>query len=114
MRLLVYSYFPPLAEHHAGGAQRLLHSLLNGLTARRFDITVLCPGPDEDSELARLPIRVVPRLYEPGPSPLPPHERQLNLQEIGRAAAEADVVLSVDRALPLPVGPPVALSVNNF
>ncbi len=114
MRLLVYSYFPPLAEHHAGGAQRLLHSLLNGLSARGFDITVLCPRPDEHAEFAPLPMRLIPRLYEPGPSPLPPHERQLNLQEIGCAAAQTDVVLSVDRPLPLSVGPPVALSVNNF
>jgi glycosyltransferase involved in cell wall biosynthesis len=114
MRLLVYSYFQPLGEHHAGGAQRLLHSLLTGLAARRIDITVLCPRADEDVEPAHLPMRVVPRLYEPGRSPLPPHERQLNLQEVGREAAEADVVLSVDRALPLPVGPPVVLGVNNF
>lgn len=115
MEIFVYSYFPPLARHQAGGVQRITHDLLVGFVESGASVTVLCPEHNDDDLLnfgTRL--RVLPLLKETDQRPLYPYEQQQNLQYLELALRDADVIWSIDRRFPLEVPQPVVLSLNNF
>lgn len=115
MRLLIHSYFAPLRSHLAGGAQQFVHDLLLGLASRCTSITVLCPDSSDDDllDLGNTG-RVDAVLIEPGPDSPTPYERHWNARTFVRRAAEADVVLSIDRGVPAQVDKPVVLCLNTL
>lgn len=115
MRVLIHSPFPPRARHLAGGAQQLIHDLIHGMVRMGVLVDVVCPQAT-GAELVELgsTLTVEPVLHETQGAPLSPARRHHNLQHLARAAGLADVVLSVDRAFPLPVDQPVVLLLNNF
>ena len=43
MKILIYSYFPILKEHQAGGAQLIMRELTIGLANSGVEIRILCP-----------------------------------------------------------------------
>lgn len=115
MQIFVYSYFPPLATHQAGGVQRLTHDLIVGFVKSGARVTVLCPEHDGGDLLdLGADLRVLPVLKEVDRRPLYPYEYQHNLQYLSLALEGADVIWTIDRRFPLEVSQPVVLSLNNF
>lgn len=115
MNILVYSYFAPRNDHLAGGVQSFLHYLLRGLIQSGEDVTVLSPESDEDDLLDLGPkLSVFPVLLEPNDRSLKPYERHYNTQYYSLLANAADVVLTLDRTVPVETDTPVVLSLNNF
>jgi glycosyltransferase involved in cell wall biosynthesis len=116
VRILVHSYFPPLHDHNSGGAQQFVGDLLHGLARREHtSIEVICPDP-EGHPLADFgpAARITPTLIEPTDDHLTPYERHWNAREVADAAQRSDVILSIDRGLPVEVDVPVVLTLNNF
>jgi len=115
MNILIYSYFTPRKQHLAGGAQRFLHDLIIGLVDGGEKITVLSPEADE-SDILRLGSRltVMSTLREAQNRSLTPYERHYNAQYYAKLAQNADIVLSIDRSVPVETETPVLLSLNNF
>ncbi len=108
LRLLVYSYFPPLQSHMAGGAQQFVHDLLRFLAERCDKVTVLCPDAEGADLLDLGPNGSVDAvLIEPSTTPQTPYERHWNARAFATRAAHHDVVLSVDRGAPAQVDVPV-------
>ena len=116
MHILVYSYFAPLRDHLAGGVQRFLNDILKGIVDAGHNVTVLSTEPDNNDELLDLGSRffVLPVLREPTTGSLTPYERHYNAQYYSKLANSADVVLSIDRSVPIETETPVLLSLNNF
>lgn len=114
MRVLVYSYFPPLRYHLAGGAQRFLDGLLGAFEYPAVDVTVLCPPlPDRELLADRPGLRIVDRLSVVDDDPVPA-QAHADLLLIEKYCDWADVVLTVDRRFPLRTDVPVVLCLNNF
>jgi glycosyltransferase involved in cell wall biosynthesis len=111
-RVLVVSVVSPAQRLQLGGAEKVLSDALTILSAVGAEVTVLCPENFyfEQTDASE----VLPCLRTYGYvwgllEPASPHLRLLDLQEIGRHAKNADVVLSIDRPFPLHVNAPVAL-----
>src|SRR5882724_4656551 len=104
MEILVYSYFPPLASHQAGGVQHLTHDLIIGFVRSGARVTVLCPEHNGNGLLDLGPnLRVLPFLREADHRQLYPYEYQHNLQYLALALDGADVIWTIDRKFPLAV-----------
>lgn len=116
MHILVYSYFAPRRKHLAGGAQRFLHDLIRGLIVEGEHVTVLSPRPDDEARLLELgpTLSIHPVLNEKENGRLTPYEIYCNAQYYAKLAEQADLVLSIDRAVPVETSTPVVLSLNNF
>src|SRR5215470_15985686 len=115
MRLLVYSYFPVLADSHNGGAQHTMHNLLSGFIRAGLDVKVLCPEYRGDNLLnlgERL--RIMPVLKGVANRPLFPYERFYNIQRMAEALEDADVVWALDQSFPLITRQPIVLTLGNF
>jgi glycosyltransferase involved in cell wall biosynthesis len=111
VRVLVVSYFAPLAGHQAGGVQQWVHHVLPRLVARGLDLTVICPERPDGPLLDAGPrLRIRPELREAGRRPLRADEVRHNHEALARHAAAADVVWVIDRHLPIRVPPPVVLT----
>lgn len=114
MKILVYSYFPPLRDHVLGGAQRFLDGLLNALQRRLVEVAVLCPPSPARALLPDGPgRRVVADLAAVDADPTPAEAHQ-DLRLLSEYCTWADVVLTIDRSFPLEVDIPVVLGLNNF
>ena len=115
MKLLIYSYFPPRENHLAGGAQSFLNDLIHGLLDFGEEVTVLCPETSANHILSqRENLSIQTSLIEPSVRRLKPYERIHNKRAYVELANKADIVLSIDRAVPMETDTPVLLSVNNF
>jgi glycosyltransferase involved in cell wall biosynthesis len=111
VRVLVVSYFAPLADHQAGGVQQWVHHLLPRLVRRDLDITVVCPDRPDGPLLDAGPrLRIRPELREEGRRELRADEVRRNHEALARHAAGADVVWVIDRHLPIRVPQPVVLT----
>jgi glycosyltransferase involved in cell wall biosynthesis len=111
MRVLLVSYFAPLADHQAGGVQQWVRHILPRLVSRGMRFTVLCPAAAPGPLLDLGPdLQVLPELYEPGRGPLRADEARHNLETLARHAAGADVIWVLDRHLPIRLPQPVVLS----
>lgn len=114
MRVLVYSYFPPLRHHLAGGAQRFLDGLLTAFEQIAVEVAVLCPPlPGRTLVPDRPGLRIVDELAAVDADPLPA-QAHADLLLLEHYAEWADVVLSIDRRFPLRCAVPVVLCLNNF
>ncbi|HLW79425.1 MAG TPA: glycosyltransferase family 4 protein [Terriglobia bacterium] len=112
MRILVYLYYPLFAEHLAGGLQVSTRSLIAGFIERGHQVRVLCPESDARPLFQAPGLEVLPVLREPRAATIDPADVSHNLNETRRAAEWADVVWSLDRALPAEVARPVMLSLS--
>jgi glycosyltransferase involved in cell wall biosynthesis len=111
MRVLVVSYFAPLADHQAGGVQQWVHHVLPRLVRRGLEVTVVCPDRPDGPLLDAGPrLRIRPELREAGTRALPADEVRRNHETLARHAAGADVVWVIDRHLPVRVPQPVVLT----
>jgi glycosyltransferase involved in cell wall biosynthesis len=115
MRLLVNSYFPVLADLQLGGAQLIMRELLLGFAQAGLEVTVLCPESDR-TDLLRLNsnLRVLPKLKQVANRPLFPYERTHNWRQVAVHAEQADVIWTLDDALPLQLPRPVVLTLDQF
>src|SRR4051812_48612084 len=113
VRILAYSYFPPLVDHNAGGVQGLVNNLLRGLTESGHEVTVLCPELSGGELISMEKLRVHPILKESVNRPLYPHEHLHNLRAIGTVAHDADIIWSIDREFPLDVPQPIILTLQT-
>jgi glycosyltransferase involved in cell wall biosynthesis len=114
LRVLVYSYFPPLRYHLAGGAQRFLDGLLAAFEQTSVAVTVLCPPlPGRELLPERPGLRIVDELAVVDADPVPA-QAHADLLLLEQCAGWADVVLTIDRRFPLRCDVPVVLCLNNF
>jgi glycosyltransferase involved in cell wall biosynthesis len=115
LKIVVYSYFPPLKNHLAGGAQRFLDGLLKALLCTgEVEIIVLSPPlPGRTLVPGQPGLRVLPELALVDGDPTPAHAHQ-DLAILEKYCAWADVVLTIDRHFPLQTQTPVVLCLNNF
>lgn len=114
MKVLVYSYFVPRRRHLAGGAQRMVGTLVSLLARGSTEITVVCPArEDRDliSDHANLRILDVLNGVDEEVRPAQRHDDAILLRE---QAELADVVLTIDRPFPVDTETPIVLSLNNF
>ena len=115
MKLLVYSWFPVLARHQAGGAQQAMHDLLTGFAGAGLDVTVICPEAKEGKILSvNENLRVLPVLKEFETRHLFPYEHLHNLQQVAKATQSVDVVWTIDSTFPLDVPQPIVLTLDCF
>jgi glycosyltransferase involved in cell wall biosynthesis len=115
LRIMIYSYFPPLANHLAGGAQRFLDGLLPALSRTGdVEIAVLCAPLAGEQLIPDQPgLRVIAELavVDGDPTPAQAHH---DLAVLSQYCRWADVVVTIDRHFPLPTNVPVVLCLNNF
>jgi len=114
LRILVYSYFPVLKDHQAGGAQFAMRQTIEGLAKEGLHITVICPEADGLEILAGERIRVLPILKEATGKTLMLHERARNLHHIAEAAQNVDVIWTLDSLFPLKVKQPIVLMLQTI
>lgn len=114
MKLLVYSYFPILADHQAGGAQLLMHDLLLGLAEAGTDVTVICPETNQGTNLSVDNLEVVSTFKEMEDRDLFVYERLHNLQQVANVVQYADVVWCLDRSFPLDIPQPIVMTLDTI
>ncbi|MFX1392324.1 MAG: glycosyltransferase family 4 protein [Promethearchaeota archaeon] len=109
MKILIYSYFPILKEHQAGGAQLIMRELSIGLADCGIRIRVLCPYTENYNSalLEHENIEVMPTLRERNGDELNLTDYLHNLQQASIAIEGVDVIWSIDTAFPFKVSIPI-------
>ncbi len=109
--LLVYCYFCPDCRHRAGGVQQIAGPLLYGLTKYgNWEVTVahvgLCNAPDHH-EIVEDPFK------NNANGELEPESLQRLTSQLQTLSKEADVILCIDRVVPLNPKVPAVLMSNT-
>lgn len=113
MKLLIYSYFPLLSRHQAGGAQLMLRALIERFKEKEVSATVICP--ETDQQLLDLPnIKVLPVLKEKGKKPLTFQERLHNNNMILEQLCDVDAVWTIDETFPIRTSKPIILTLQTI
>lgn len=115
MKLLVYSYFPILECHQAGGAQLVVRDLLLGFAKAGVEITVVCPKiPSRFSVLSHKNICVLPKLKYFESRSLSFDEVIYNTKIIESLINSIDVIWTIDRSFPLQTNKPIVLTLDTI
>lgn len=111
-RLLVYCYFCPDAPHRPGGVQQIVGPLLAALSeSADWAITVVHTGP---CHAARAHLAFQEYIEVSQPEAVNPNILLQGVRQMRTLASEHDVVLSIDRILPSPLGKPSVLMSNTL
>lgn len=115
MHVLIYSYFPPLADHLLGGAQAIIDSLVRELAMQGLRITFVCPPAGGRPLIPTTPrVAVVDALVAVDNQDATPAQTHHDLWLLHTLEQDVDVILSIDQHYPLHTKKPVILSLNNF
>lgn len=109
--LLTYCYFCPAAEHRPGGVQQVVGPLLDGLRrSGHWDVTIAHPGDCDDQTTHQ----VVTAPGVPGfPDQIDPDRFGALARRVHSLEKDADVLLSIDRTVPVGGRTPRVLMSNT-
>lgn len=115
MHVLIYSYFPPFADHLLGGAQAIIDGLVRELAIQRVRITFVCPPAGGRPLIPTTPdLAVVDALVAVDNQDATPAQTHHDLWLLHTLEQDVDVIVSIDQHYPLHTGKPVVLNLNNF
>lgn len=117
LNIVLYSYFAPLRNICDGGAQRLIDGFLRYLTVEDgvARVTVVCSRPGNRTPLRESPTLKLRYLRDPVDAlPSTPENALHDRLLLTKAAEAADVVITLDRPLPVRTRTPTVLCLNNL
>jgi len=113
MKILLYLYYPFIENSLPGGAQIVMRQIVDKLSDNKdFTFRILCPKiPNDTKCLSKQNVEILPLLNE-FKSNRNIDEIATNFRTINRHAQWADIVWSIDRAIPIKTKKPLILSIN--